>query len=71
MIMYQLKPFKRYIYYRNKQLDGMNTDRQIFDNNNNNVLSITSRIGKVCIESKNVQAAYCPLDIERETVGIA
>ena len=35
MIMYQLKPVKGYIYYRNNQLDGMKTDRQISDNNNN------------------------------------
>ena len=33
MIMYQLKPFKRYIYYRNNQLDGMNIDCEISDNN--------------------------------------
>ena len=34
--MYQLKPFKHYIYYReNNQLDGINTERQISDNNNN------------------------------------
>ena len=25
MIMYQLKPFKSYIYYTNKQLDDMHT----------------------------------------------
>ena len=41
MIMYQLKAFKHYIHYRNKQLDGMNTECEIFDNNNSNVFSIT------------------------------
>ena len=43
IIMYQLKPFKQYLYYRNKQLD-----------NNNNVFSITSRIGKVYIKTQNL-----------------
>ena len=36
MIMYQLKAFKYCIYYRNKQLDGMNTESEISDNNNDN-----------------------------------
>ena len=38
IIMYQLKPLKQYIYYRNQQLDGMNNV-----DDNTNVFSITSR----------------------------
>ena len=30
--MYQLKAFKHYIYYGNNKLDGMNTEREIYDN---------------------------------------
>ena len=30
IIIFQLKPFEQYIYYRNKQLDGMNN---VYDNN--------------------------------------
>ena len=42
----------------NMQLDGMNTERQLSDNiyNNNIVFSITSRIGKVCIETTNLSS---------------
>ena len=45
--MEQLNSFKQYIYYRNKQIDGMN---DIYDDNN--VFSTTSAIGKVCLEHK-------------------
>ena len=52
MIMYQIKPFKHYIYYRNDKLDGINAEREISDNNNKIALLIQSNIGKVCIETK-------------------
>ena len=32
MIIYKLKTFKYYIYYRNNKLDGINAERQISDN---------------------------------------
>ena len=48
VIMYQLKPFKQYIWYKNKQIDDTNN---IYDNNY--VFSTTSRICKVCIETQN------------------
>ena len=50
IIVYQLKPFKQYIYCTNEQLDGINNT---YDNNN--VFSITSRSnendnkGYICI----------------------
>ena len=37
------------------QLDSMNTEREISSNNNNhNAFSISSKIGKACIETKNL-----------------
>ena len=32
MIMYQMKAFNHYIYYRNNQLDDMNVEREMSDN---------------------------------------
>ena len=33
--MYQMKPFKHYIYYRDDKLDDIHTERQASDNNKN------------------------------------
>ena len=53
MIMYQMKPFKHYIYYRNDKLDCINAERQASDNNNNIAILIPLNIGKLCMEQKN------------------
>ena len=50
--MYQMKPFKHYIYYRNDKLDGINAERQAPDNNNKFALLIPSNICKVSMEQK-------------------
>ena len=49
VIMHQLKPFKKNIYPKNEQVDGM---KYIHDSNN--AISITSRICKVCVETQNL-----------------